>query len=80
MSPRTVCDIKELPDRAALTVWARARGVRVRYLGPTLEGHPVYGATYGPLTRVAREHRRDPHPRQLVWHSPLEHLPPALVR
>jgi hypothetical protein len=70
----TVCEVRELPSMAALSAWADAHRVRVRYLGPTLEGEPVWGATRGAVTRVAREHRPDPHPHPLVWKSPLEHL------
>lgn len=67
-----VCDIQELADLPALYTWAAAHGTCVTYLGPTLEGEPLYGATRGPVTRVAREHCPDPHPHPLSWHSPLE--------
>ncbi|GAB2508610.1 hypothetical protein HNR10_003918 [Nocardiopsis aegyptia] len=72
MKPRTVCDIRELPSLRALSAWARTHGARVRYLGPTLEGEPVWGAVRGPVTRVVRGRRPDPHPTPLVWSSPLE--------
>ncbi|WP_304452016.1 hypothetical protein [Nocardiopsis sp. YSL2] len=75
MTPRTVCDIRELPSLRALSAWAGSHGTRVRYLGPTLEGEPVWGATRGPVTRVARGSRPDPHPVPLVWSSPLAHGP-----
>ncbi|WP_435109578.1 hypothetical protein [Nocardiopsis synnemataformans] len=67
-----VCDIYELPTLPDLRAWAVAHRTRVTYLGPTLEGHPLYGATEGPVTRVARERRPDPHPHRLLWVSPLE--------
>ncbi|WP_160051415.1 hypothetical protein [Nocardiopsis sp. FR26] len=67
-----VCDIRELDSLPALYAWAAAHGARVTYAGPTLEGEPVYEATRGPVTRVAREHRPDPYPHPLVWRSPLE--------
>lgn len=70
-----VCDIRELPGMTALNAWARTHNTTVRYLGPTLEGQPLYGATRGSVTRVARDHRRDPHKLPLVWESPLERLP-----
>jgi hypothetical protein len=73
MKPRTVCDIRELASLRALSAWARTHRTRVRYLGPTLEGEPVWGATRGSVTRVARGNRPDPHPLPLVWSSPLEH-------
>jgi hypothetical protein len=69
-----VCDIRELPSVNALVRWARDHRARVRYLGTTLEGRAVYGATRGPVTRVARSAEPDPHPRTLAWESPLEHL------
>ncbi|WDZ91706.1 hypothetical protein [Nocardiopsis sp. HUAS JQ3] len=69
-----VCDIRELPTLQGLRAWAAAHRCRVIYLGPTLEGQPLYGATRGTVTRVAREHRPDPRPHRLVWASPLEHL------
>ncbi|WP_223838644.1 hypothetical protein [Nocardiopsis deserti] len=69
-----VCDIRELPTVQDLRAWAAAHRARVTYLGPTLEGQPLYGASRGPVTRVARECRPDPHPHRLVWASPLEHL------
>jgi hypothetical protein len=69
-----VCDIRELPDVPALYRWARRHRARVRYLGTTLEGRAVYGATRGHVTRLARSAESDPHPRALVWASPLEHL------
>lgn len=69
-----VCDIRQLPTMDALTTWAAEHRARVRYLGPNLEGHAVYGATRGHVTRVAVEDERDPHPGPLVWQSPLEDL------
>ncbi|WP_082376942.1 hypothetical protein [Nocardiopsis sp. NRRL B-16309] len=74
MAPTTVCDIHELADMQTLTTWAHEHRTHVRYLGSTLEGEPLWGATQGPATRVARGHRPDPHPLPLVWKSPLEHL------
>ncbi|KOX16947.1 hypothetical protein [Nocardiopsis sp. NRRL B-16309] len=73
MKPRTVCDIRELPSLRALSAWARKHGTRVRYLGPTLEGEPVWGAARGTVTRVARGSGPDPRPLPLVWSSPLQH-------
>lgn len=70
-----VCDLRELPTMAALTAWATAHGARVTYLGPDLQGHPVYAARRGPVTRVVTVPGRDPHPHPLAWHSPLEQLP-----
>jgi hypothetical protein len=70
-----VCDLRELPDRTALTAWAHAHGTRVTYLGPSLEGHAVYAAITGPIVRLVVDTTRpDPHPRPLIWESPLEHL------
>ncbi|WP_053618160.1 hypothetical protein [Nocardiopsis sp. NRRL B-16309] len=74
-----VCDLHELATLAELRAWARAHGTRVRYLGPTLEGRPLYAATRGPSSRVVVDPRPDPHPRPLVWHSPLERLTPAMT-
>lgn len=70
-----VCDIRELPGMTALNAWAREHEATVRYLGPTLESKPLYAATRGAVTRVARGRRRDPHALPLVWTSPLERLP-----
>ncbi|MEV2277470.1 hypothetical protein AB0I72_17985 [Nocardiopsis sp. NPDC049922] len=67
-----VCDIRELPTVSELRAWADAHGARIRHLGADLENHPVYGATRGHVTRVARGPRPDRHPHALVWHSPLE--------
>lgn len=67
-----VCDIAELESLAALHQWARTHHTNVRYLGPTLEGTPVYAATRGPVTRVARGEGPTPYPQPLVWSSPLE--------
>ncbi|MFD3688677.1 hypothetical protein ACFWTE_28110 [Nocardiopsis sp. NPDC058631] len=72
---RTVCDIRDLPTMAALAQWAAAHGARVTYLGPDLQGHPVYGARRGPVVRVVFAPGRDPHPHPLSWRSPLETLP-----
>ncbi|WP_304452539.1 hypothetical protein [Nocardiopsis sp. YSL2] len=69
-----VCDLREVATLAELRAWALAHGTRVRYLGPTLEDRPLYAATRGPATRVAVGTGPDPHPRPIVWHSPLEHL------
>ncbi|WP_435107130.1 hypothetical protein [Nocardiopsis synnemataformans] len=69
-----VCDIHELPDLPALTTWAHQHGTKVRYLGPTLEGKPVYGATQGAVTRVVVEQQPDPHTHPVIWKSPLERL------
>ena len=45
------------------------------YLGPSLEGHAVYGAIDGPFVRLVVDTTRpDPHPHPLSWESPLEHL------
>ncbi|MFW6641606.1 hypothetical protein ACOALZ_16380 [Nocardiopsis algeriensis] len=71
---KRVCDIRQVPDLEALRAWARSHGARVRYLGPTLERHPVYAATRGHVTRVAVVPERDPHLCPLVWVSPLENL------
>ncbi|MEU0242149.1 hypothetical protein ABZ234_31110 [Nocardiopsis sp. NPDC006198] len=72
---RTVCDLRELPTMAALTAWATAHGAAVTYLGPDLQGHAVYAARRGPVTRVVTVPGPDPHPHPLTWHSPLETLP-----
>ncbi|GAA0980986.1 hypothetical protein GCM10009551_023340 [Nocardiopsis tropica] len=72
---RTVCDLRELPTMAALTAWATAHGAAVTYLGPDLQGHAVYAARRGPVTRVVTVPGPDPHPHPLTWHSPLEALP-----
>ncbi|XKK41704.1 hypothetical protein HFP72_16340 [Nocardiopsis sp. ARC36] len=72
---RTVCDLRELPSMAALTAWATAHGATVTYLGPDLQGHAVYAARRGPVTRVVTVPGPDPHPHPLTWHSPLENLP-----
>ncbi|KOX24105.1 hypothetical protein [Nocardiopsis sp. NRRL B-16309] len=69
-----VCDIGELSDVRSLYRWAAEHGCRVGYLGADLQNQAVYGATRGPHTRVARDPGSDPHPRALVWQSPLEHL------
>jgi hypothetical protein len=73
--PRTVFEVREVESREALHAWARAHGVRVRYLGSTWQHEEVYGAQQGTQVRVCRtpwEHHR-PHP--VVWRSPLEALP-----
>lgn len=70
-----VCDIRELPDLAALGAWARAHQTAVVYLGPDAEGRPVYEARVGTTERVARSHTLDPHRHPLVWRSPLERTP-----
>ncbi|OLT29409.1 hypothetical protein BJF83_11790 [Nocardiopsis sp. CNR-923] len=67
-----VCDIRELSTVSELRAWASAHGARVRHLGPDLENRPVYGATRGHVTRVARGPRPDRYSHALVWHSPLE--------
>ncbi|MFI6574229.1 hypothetical protein ACIBFB_00405 [Nocardiopsis sp. NPDC050513] len=67
-----VCDIRELSTVSELRAWAAAHGARVRHLGPDLENRPVYGATRGHVTRVARGACPDHRPDTLVWHSPLE--------
>ncbi|GAA1449265.1 hypothetical protein [Nocardiopsis tropica] len=70
-----VCDLRELPTMAALTAWATAHGAAVTYLGPDLQGHAVYAARRGPVTRVVTVPGPDPHPHPLTWQSPLETLP-----
>lgn len=70
-----VCEIRELPDLDTLRRWADRNGARVRYLGPTLERRPVYGATCGRASRVAVGKEYDPHRAPLIWRSPLENLP-----
>lgn len=72
-----VCEIREVSDLEALRRWADSNGAQVRYLGPTLEKHPVYGATRGHISRVAVGKEHDPHCTPLVWRSPLENLPGA---
>ncbi|GAA1452934.1 hypothetical protein [Nocardiopsis tropica] len=72
---RTVCDLRELPTMAALTAWATAHGAAVTYQGPDLQGHAVYAARRGPVTRVVTVPGPDPHPHPLTWQSPLETLP-----
>jgi hypothetical protein len=67
-----VCDIRELPTLAELDAWAAEHGVRIGYLGADLENRPVYGATRGHLTRLARDAGPDLHRHPLVWRSPLE--------
>lgn len=73
--------IEELPTLDELHAWADERGVQLRYLGPTLESHPVYGAlciSGGTAeVRVVVLEGRDPHHPPLVWRSPLENLPLA---
>ncbi|WP_117198504.1 hypothetical protein [Nocardiopsis sp. TNDT3] len=72
---KRVCDLRSLPDRAALTAWASAHEARVAYLGPDHQGHAVYGAADGPFIRVVVDTSLpDPHPRPLAWYSPLERL------
>ncbi|MFJ9555804.1 hypothetical protein ACIRPH_18460 [Nocardiopsis sp. NPDC101807] len=60
---------------AALSAWATAHGAAVTYLGPDLQGHAVYAARRGPVTRVVTVPGPDPHPHPLTWQSPLENLP-----
>lgn len=67
-----VCDIRELPTLAELGTWAAEHRVRIRYLGADLENRPVYGATRGHITRLARDDGPDLHRHPLVWRSPLE--------
>jgi hypothetical protein len=66
------CDIAELPDLPTLKAWAASRGVGVDYAGPDAQHRPVYTATCGVVTRVARGAGRDPAPIPVVWESPLE--------
>lgn len=71
---RTFCDIRRLPTVAALTAWAGEHNARVRYIGPTLEGHAVYEASHGHVTRVAVDTTEmDTHQMPLSWASPLDH-------
>ena len=69
-------DIRELSDLPSLYRWAAEHRTRVQYLGPNLEGAPVWGARKGAVTRIAVERdRRDPFTSPLTWESPLERLP-----
>ncbi|MFV2195535.1 hypothetical protein [Nocardiopsis sp. LOL_012] len=69
--PRTVCDIRTLPTKDALRAWAREHGARVRWMGATLDGGEVWGATRGVVTRVCVT-APDGRPHPAVWRSPLE--------
>ncbi|WP_232832118.1 hypothetical protein [Nocardiopsis sp. FIRDI 009] len=69
-----VCDIRELPSMSALRTWAAEHGTTVRHQGWDLYGRPVYTATRGHVTRVARGRERAPGTRPLVWRSPLEDI------
>ena len=71
---KRVCEIRELPDLAALRQWAACNGALVLYLGPNLEKRPVYGATSGHASRVTVGKEHDPYRSPLIWRSPLENL------
>ncbi|KOX23887.1 hypothetical protein [Nocardiopsis sp. NRRL B-16309] len=71
--PRTVLELRELPDMGALRAWASRHNASISYLGPTLEGEETYGARAGVQLRVCRCPQDRPHP--VEWNSPLEHLP-----
>lgn len=71
-----VCEVRTLPTMTDLRSWAGRHRAPVRYLGPTLDSHPVYAAEDGPVARVVVGAERDAHRMPVVWSSPLERLGP----
>lgn len=70
-----VCDIRDAGTLAALCALCAQHHKPLHYLGPTLDGRPVYVMLHAGVEWVAAGTDRDDHPVPSTWHSPLERTP-----
>ncbi|GAA0976176.1 hypothetical protein Q7689_00940 [Nocardiopsis tropica] len=72
---KTVLELRELENLAALRTWARAHGAQVRYMGTTGDHEEMFGARRGAQLRVCRAPYDPCRVHPVIWRSPLETLP-----